>query len=272
MSSSPRGISHEARKPIPIPNANPSVTSWRTNSYQTKSSSPAARAALKASTAGSASPSFMPDSRLSEWRTSRGTRGLVTTLEESTGSVGESSAPSRNDSVHDRSVRAWATSAIRTQVIGMARISLRAGSRHSRWSISASTSMPSRNRITISATVASWTTKPDSASNSSTSRPPSPSTKPATTNTAVIDRKLRCARPEASAPPISSAPKTSAATSNSSIAGEGFHRLGPCASPTPPRNRSGSTGRGPRRLPRWRDRWRPTWRSSAPASRGYGPR
>ena len=32
---------------------------------------------------------------------SRGTRGFVTTLDDSTGSVGDSSAPSRNDSVHD---------------------------------------------------------------------------------------------------------------------------------------------------------------------------
>ena len=53
---------------------------------------------MKASTAGSASPSLRPDSRLSEWRTIRGTRGLVTTEEESTGSVGESSAPSSADS------------------------------------------------------------------------------------------------------------------------------------------------------------------------------
>ena len=59
-------------------------------------------AAVKASTAGSASPSLSPDSRLSEWRTSRGTRGLVTTEEESTGSVGDSSAPSRNDSSQPR--------------------------------------------------------------------------------------------------------------------------------------------------------------------------
>ena len=66
------------------------------------SSPPAPR--VKASTAGSARPSFMPDSRLSEWRTTRGTRGLVTTDDESTGSVGESSAPSRKDSVQPRSV------------------------------------------------------------------------------------------------------------------------------------------------------------------------
>ena len=38
----------------------------------------------------------MPDSRFSEWRTSRGTRGFVTTPEDRIGSVGESSAPTRN--------------------------------------------------------------------------------------------------------------------------------------------------------------------------------
>ena len=59
---------------------------------------------MKASTAGSARPSFRPDSRLSEWRTSLGTRGFVTTADDSTGSVGESRAPTRNDSVQPRSV------------------------------------------------------------------------------------------------------------------------------------------------------------------------
>ena len=66
---------------------------------------------MKASTGGSARPSLSPDSRFSEWRTNRGTRGFVTTLEESTGSVGDSSAPSRNASVQYRSMRAWAASA-----------------------------------------------------------------------------------------------------------------------------------------------------------------
>ena len=75
--------------------------SWSTNRHHTKPDWSATSAAAKASTAGSASPSFRPDSRFSEWRMMRGTRGLVTTAEESTGSVGESSAPSRNDSVHD---------------------------------------------------------------------------------------------------------------------------------------------------------------------------
>ena len=64
-------------------------------------------AAVNASTAGSARPSLSPDSRLSECRIIRGTRGLVTTVDESTGSVGDSSAPTRNDSVQPRSVSAW---------------------------------------------------------------------------------------------------------------------------------------------------------------------
>ena len=64
--------------PCAIPKAKPSVTSWSTKCHHTKPSSSAATA-RKASTAGSASPSLSPDSRLSEWRTTRGTRGLVTT-------------------------------------------------------------------------------------------------------------------------------------------------------------------------------------------------
>ena len=36
------------------------------------------------------------------WRTSAGTRSSVTTREDSTGSVGESRAPSSSDSVHPR--------------------------------------------------------------------------------------------------------------------------------------------------------------------------
>src|SRR5919201_340066 len=52
-----------------MPKASPSPTSCSTNSYQTKSSALGASAALNASTAGSASPSFIPDSRLSECRT-----------------------------------------------------------------------------------------------------------------------------------------------------------------------------------------------------------
>ena len=50
---------------MPIPNAKPSVTSWSTNCHHTKSSWPATTA-KNASTAGSASPSLRPDSRLSE--------------------------------------------------------------------------------------------------------------------------------------------------------------------------------------------------------------
>ena len=54
-----RGISAAASRPIAIPNAKPSVTSWSTNCHHTKSSWPATTA-RNASTAGSASPSLRP--------------------------------------------------------------------------------------------------------------------------------------------------------------------------------------------------------------------
>ena len=83
-----------------------------------------------------------------------GTRGLVTTLDDRTGSVGESSAPSRNDSGPVRSVSTCAPTATITAVSGIASTSLRSGRRQCCWSISPSTSRPSRNKITIRATMA----------------------------------------------------------------------------------------------------------------------
>src|SRR3954471_9342434 len=214
LSSVSRGSTREATHPTPAPNAKPSPTSWSTNLHHTKSWS-ADSAAVRASTGGSARPSLRPDSRLSEWRMIRGTRGFVTTLEESTGSVGDSSAPSRNDSVHERSVSTCAATATIPAVSGIASTSLRSGRCHARWSISPSTSSPSRNRITTSAATARPATNPDDGSGCSTSAPPLPSTKPMSTKTAVSDRKLRRAMPETSAPKTSSAPRTIVSTSKS---------------------------------------------------------
>ena len=90
-------------------------------------------------------------------------------------------------------------------MIGIASASLRNGRCHAFWSISASTSRPSRNRITISATTARSCTKPERGSNSSTSRPPWPRAKPASTNSAASDRNDRRTSPATSAPGISSA-------------------------------------------------------------------
>ena len=120
-----------------------------------------------------------------------GTRGFVTTLDDRTGSVGDSRAPSRNDSVHVRSVIRCAATAMMMAVSGIARTSFRSGSRQCCWSISPSTSSPSRNRITIRATVARPPTNDERASRWMTSVPPGPRTKPITTNSAVSDRKLR---------------------------------------------------------------------------------
>src|SRR4051795_1265497 len=118
--------------------------SWSTNFHQTKSDCEGASAAENASTAGSASPSLSPDSRFSEWRMTRGTRGLVTTVEERTGSVGDSNAPSRNDSVQSRSVSTCVATATIPQVSGIASTSLRNGSRHPPPSNSAPTPHPPR--------------------------------------------------------------------------------------------------------------------------------
>ena len=60
-----------------MPKTRPNVTSWTTKRHQTN-----------ASTVGSTGPSFMPDLRSGDCRTTRGTRGLVP--EDRTGSDGES--------------------------------------------------------------------------------------------------------------------------------------------------------------------------------------
>src|SRR3954469_16782810 len=231
LSAPPRGSSTDASSPITTPKANPSDTSCSTNFHHTKSPLPTSSAATSASTGGSASPSLSPDSRFSEWRMRRGTRGFVTTLDDSTGSVGDSSAPSRNASVHDRSVNAAAATAMIAAVIGIATTSTRSGRCHSRRSISPSTSRPSRNRITTSATVASTDMNPLVASKRSTCSPPCPSTAPTSTKTAVSDSIDRRATPDTSAPPTSSAPRTVSAVSVDVIGVQ---------SQTFPRRRSGS--------------------------------
>ena len=142
-----------ATKPTTSPTPNPNPRFSQTN-FQTTKSLLGASAAASASTAGSAKPSLSPDSRLSEPRTIAGTRGLVTTFEDSTGSVGDNSAPTRNDSVHDSPISSLVASATTTAVSGIAAISLRAGRCQLERTISPSTSRPSRSRITISATVA----------------------------------------------------------------------------------------------------------------------
>ena len=153
-----------------------------------------------------------PDSRFSEWRMILGTRGLVTTLVDSTGSVGDSRAPTRKLSVQVRPASSLVASATITAVSGIASASLRNGRCQWDCSISPSTSRPSRNRITISATVARSPTNSEWALKCTTSSPPSPSTNPASTNSAVSESALRWAMPDSRAPPISRQPNTSKET------------------------------------------------------------
>ena len=195
--------------PTPKPNPRFSQTNCQTTKWPLGAS-----AAASASTAGSARPSLSPDSRFSEPRTIAGTRGLVTTFEDRTGSVGDSSAPTRNASVHVSPISSLVASATTTAVSGIAAISLRAGRCQLERTMSPSTSRPSRSRITISATVARSATNAESRVKSSTPMPPLPSMNPATTNTPASDTKLRLTSSESSAPAISSPPSTTAATSN----------------------------------------------------------
>ena len=91
-------LRHQARReegPARAPTAPPYPARPEARTATRRSPRRRTRRAVKASTAGSARPSFRPDSRLSEWRTSLGTRGFVTTADDSTGSVGESRAPTR---------------------------------------------------------------------------------------------------------------------------------------------------------------------------------
>src|SRR5256885_14895354 len=96
--------------------------------------------------------------------------------------------------------------------------SARAGTRQARCSISASTSSPSRKRITIRAIVARSWTNSECGSKSSTPMPALPSRKPATTKAAVRERKLRRAIPAISAPRTSRAPNTTAVASKEVLA------------------------------------------------------
>ena len=178
------------------PNAKPSATSWRTNSYQTKSPWSVASAALKASTAGSARPSFNPDSRLrrvaheprharvgDDARRQHGigrrraARRAGTTPSTK---VRERVRGERDERARDRHrrARACAPAAATPAAASPPRPRARrgTGSRSARRSRGARRT-PTRRR-----------TRARRA-------PPSPSTNPATTNTAVSDRKLRWASP-----------------------------------------------------------------------------
>ena len=140
----------------------------------------------------------------------RGTRGLVTTLEESTGSVGESSAPSRNDSAHDSEVSACAASATRTPVIGIAEHELAQRQppralQHLALDLEPVAEQDhdqgDRPRGPVYERTAGVEVR-------CTFSPPSPSTKPATTNSAASERNDRCATPDSSAPRTSSTANT----------------------------------------------------------------
>ena len=117
--------------------------------------------------------------------------------------IGRGEQRAEQERLRSRSARsgAWWPAATITAVSGIASTSLRSGSRQWERSISPSTSSPSRNRITISATVASSLTNPDRARSAARRSRRGRGSKPASTNRAVerheaAARDARDERPE----------------------------------------------------------------------------
>ena len=99
-SSRPAQNAEQRRRSRPRTPASPS----RLERPPRPASPPGCARIRKKSTKGSARPSLSPDSRLSVWRSSSGTRWAVTTAEVTTGSVGVSTAPSRKASAQESSL------------------------------------------------------------------------------------------------------------------------------------------------------------------------
>ena len=212
----PRGSSTDARSPIAMPKARPSADVLQHEGHQTKSLLVELSAAVSASTGGSARPSLSPDSRFSEWRTRRGTRGLVTTLDDEHRVGGRQQRAEQERLVQtgrsgrggDRDDRGGDRH--RDDELCAAAAATRAGASRPRPRGRRGTGSRSARRSRAA------TTKPDSRVEVEDLQAASPSAKPASTNSAVSDRKLRWARPESSAPTTSSAPKTRAPSPSAS--------------------------------------------------------
>ena len=89
-------------RPAPRPRARRRRPRRAASRASPPASPPGCARTRKKRTKGSARPSFSPDSRFRVWRTIAGTRCAVTTVEVTTGSVGVSTAASRNASAHVR--------------------------------------------------------------------------------------------------------------------------------------------------------------------------
>ena len=229
-----------------MPKTNPSVTSCSTNCHQMKSSSPCPQRGER-EPAGSAGPSLSPDSRLREWRTTRGTRGFVTTLDESTGSVGDSSAPSRKRSVQLRSMTGASSAATITARDRHRDDEL--AQRQAPFAAGASRPRPRARRGTGSRPGRRSRGRRRSRSPgrcASTLGAPSPSRKPISTNSAGQREERATSQARSRAPPISSAPRRAAATSKMLAAGgENGHSVVRC------QTACGITVLG--KSPRWQD-------------------
>ena len=141
------------------------------------------------------------------WRTIAGTRWAVTTLEVTTGSVGVSTAASRNASAQLKLVNSvWPISARTPSVIGIATTIARVTGPQWRRSSSRSTKRPSEKRVRISAISITSTIPAEVASTETTSV--SARMIPRATERTEIDRTVPRISPESAAATASSTPIT----------------------------------------------------------------
>src|SRR4051794_40234245 len=208
-----KGSTLPPARPMAAPSTAPAAASPATRRPSEAASPPGTARARKNRTNGSASPSFRPDSRFSVCLIRSGTCFAETTAELTTGSVAESTAPSRKASAQEKEGnRILAASARSARVAGIATTRARAGGPHCFNRSSRSTSKPSARRVTISASSISSTTVCDSGCTVTTSV--AASTAPAVTERTEIDRTVPRTRPDRAAASRSRRPRSITASLN----------------------------------------------------------
>lgn len=169
-------------------------------------------AAISTRTMGSASPSLMPLSTLSSCRSRTGTSLRPTIAEANTGSVGASTAPTKNEVVQSNPTRKCVTSAIPTRTSGIPRPSARAGSRQALRNAGKETCIPSVNNTANNARSAVGVTTPLPGATWINPRRPSLTSAPPRRKSNDVDSTERAAKPDNNTATNNATPKTTTST------------------------------------------------------------
>ena len=163
-------------------------------------------------TMGSARPSLTPDSTLSRCRSRGGTSSRPTMAAAKTGSVGESTAPSRSDSSQGSPATQCASAAVTSSVSGSPSTSARPGSRQA---LRRSRRRPASRRCKAPRTARARpapTRRGHRTATRRTSSTPGPSRKPPTRNSTAVDSTVRLASSDSSTATTSNAEKQTSST------------------------------------------------------------